>query len=527
MTVSAPLVSVVIPVYNSMPYLTATLESVLAQDVESLEVIAVDDGSTDGSGEELDRFDELDERLTVIHQENSGWPGAPRNRGLERARGEFVFFMDSDDTIAPHALRTMATMAEERGADVVIPRMQGVAGRGVQSLFQRYPQGDIGLSRAMETLSPQKLFRREPLERDGLRFPEEHVRLEDGIFVTRAYVLARKILFCGQDPLYFIALRDDGQNISARSIDPENYVSSCRRIAQTLLEGVPDPERAARLVWQFFTRKGLRFYAPRRWLAMDADRKREWVSLHRAFLRDLVPPELDRRAPNPTDRRKAALIRSGDVEGLDRLISAAAGLDHHSRATAVVRVPEGIELTITLAGAEPGADAAAGAVEGMGNGTGADGSGSGSLIRSGRASDLRLRVADRLHRALRPVLGSHLGRGLSRRLTDAVSIGAPRVHLLLSGRRSARRVAVPGRAGRPDASGALRYRFILPDELLRRFRGDRVDMWTVAEVRGLSGGAVRVGADKVSKRGAGDGRSSVNVELYATDQGNASLRFAR
>jgi glycosyltransferase involved in cell wall biosynthesis len=502
-TVSDPLVSVVIPVYNSMPYLTETLQSVLAQDLERFEVIVVDDGSTDGSGEELDRFAKAEDRLVVIHQPNSGWPGAPRNRGLERARGEFVFFMDSDDTIAPHALSAMTAMARERGADVVIPRMKGVAGRGVQSLFERYPQGEIGLARAMETLSPQKLFRREPLERDGLRFPEEKVRLEDGIFVTRAYVLARTIVFCGREPLYFIALRDDGRNISSSSIDPENYVASCRRIAQILLDGVEDPERGARLVWQLFTRKGLRFYAPKRWLRMGVERKRRWVALHRAFLEDLVPVELVERASNPTDRRKAELILAGDVSGLDRLISAEEDLDHRSGVGAVARMANGVELTVSVQPQDPRR---------------------GSLIDDGVPPAWRLRAADRLHRLLRPAMGAHLGRGLSRRLADAVSTGSPRVSLLLSGRRSARRIAVPGRIAARDAAGALRYRFVLPDDLLQRFHGDRVDLSTVAEVRGLSGAPVRVALDPSAASAVA---ISEGVELYATGRGNASLSVAR
>lgn len=527
MTVSAPLVSVIIPVYNSMPYLTETLESVLGQDLASFEVIAVDDGSTDGSGEELDRFAARDERMTVIHQENSGWPGSPRNRGLERAEGEFVFFMDSDDTIAPHALRAMAEMAEDRGADVVIPRLQGAAGRKVQGLFHRHPHGPISLGRAMETLSPQKLFRREMIERDGLRFPEEHVRLEDGIFVTRAYVLARRIVFCGRDPLYFIALRDDGGNISSRVIDPDNYVGSCRRIAETLLEGVPDRDRAERLVWQFFTRKGLRFYAPKRWLVMDEDQKRRWVELHRRFLEDLVPTGLDAHGAHPTDRRKAELIRAGDVAGLDRLIAAAEELRHRSRVVEAERVPGGIELTVALDAPEPDAAGAAGAAGSAGSAAGSAAAPAGSLLAAGAAAPGRLRAADRLHGLLRPALGSHLGRGLSRRLTDAVAGPAPHVSLLLSGRRVGRRIAVPGRIAASEKPGALRYRFVLPYALLRRFRGDRVDLWTLAEVDGLSGDTVRVEAERglgIATPAPVDPEPGAGTEVYATDQGNASLR---
>lgn len=492
-----PTVSVILPVYDSMPYVTATLESVLGQDLRSIEVIAVDDGSTDGSGEELDRFAEQDPRLTVVHQANSGWPGMPRNRGLERASGEFVFFMDSDDTMAPHALSALVAMAEERDADVVIPRFQGVGGRGVQSLFKLHPEGEISLERAMETLSPQKLFRRSLIEQHALRFPEGRVRLEDGIFVTAAYVRARLILFCGADPLYFIAKRDDEKNISSSPIQPENYVGSCRRIAATLLAEVPDPERARRLVQQLFARKGLRFYAPQRWQRMTDDRKAEWVAQHRAFLDELVAPERDAAMGNPTNAQLCRLIRAGDLEGIDTLVDAQADLAHESVCLGLEAVPGGVEVMVEVI---PNAEERL-------------------LSGASKPGPARVAAAERLHRLLRPTLRWRVGRGVTRRAESFLAGGGIRVYLHLSGRRVGRGISVPGRrfrvAGRPDA---LAYRFVLPLELMRRFARDRVDLWTILEVRGsLSGRRARVAA--------ADGQPSkaAGMRLYATEHGNASL----
>ncbi|PRI11779.1 glycosyltransferase family 2 protein [Leucobacter massiliensis] len=497
---SMPLVSVVIPVYNSMPYLTATLESLLAQDLTDFEVIAIDDGSSDGSGEELDRFAERDARLTVIHQPNSGWPGMPRNRGLELARGEFVLFMDSDDTVAPQALSSMVAMAEDRDADVVIPRFAGTGGRGVQSLFLRHPHGEITLARAMETLSPQKLFRREMIERDGLRFPEGRVRLEDGIFVTRAYTIARQIVFCGREPLYFIHKRDDGQNISSQAIEPAGYVDSCRRIARLLMDGVPDQDRARVLVRQFFTRKGLRFYAPQRWLRMDSERRREWVALHRAFLEEFVPPELAAGTAHPTDRRKMERIRAADVAGLDALIGAEHGLEHSPRHLAARGLAGGgVELTVQLT---PARDAA--------------------LLRGAPLpSRAAQRMAAGLARALRPAMRWRAVRGAVRRAFTALSPGAPRAYLYAAGRKTGRGIAVPGRlSGVDPASGSLSYDFALTPALLRRFGTDRVDLWTIAEVEGMSGRLTRVeSAAQLSKR-------VWTLRVYATNQGNVSLDLA-
>lgn len=495
-----PRVSVVIPVYNSMPYLTGTLESLVAQDLRDIEIIAINDGSTDGSGAELDRFAARDDRITVVHQENSGWPGMPRNRGLERAGGRYVLFMDADDTMVPHALRVMADQADDAEADVVIPRFAGTGGRHVQALFERHPEGPISLERAMESLSPQKLFRRDMLEAEGLRFPEGKVRLEDGIFVTRAYVLARRILFSGTGPLYLIALRDDGGNISSQAIEPQNYVSSCRSIAETLRAGVPDVTRSTTLIRQFFTRKGLRFYAPKRWLLMDSERQHEWVELHRAFLNDFLPESSDARIAHPTDRLKLELIRAGDVPGLDRLIASAPELDHLPRALGARAVPGGLELTISMS---PTSDD--------------------SPLRSA-GSGIRARLADRVYRTSRPYLDRRVVRGGSRWIARLLTGDAAGATLLLAGRKVARAAAIPGRlAYRADASSSgdtdgPSYRFVVPNSLLRRYGADRVDLWTVARSgRRLSGERIRVTADRRPAREVAD------VRLYTTDRGNLSL----
>ncbi|WP_449279929.1 glycosyltransferase family 2 protein [Leucobacter sp. GX0328] len=498
-----PRVSVIIPVYNSMPYLTGTLESVLAQDLAALEVIAVDDGSTDGSGAELDRFAALDARLTVVHQPNSGWPGSPRNRGLERASGEFVFFMDSDDTMPSQALRSMIEMVDETDdepIDVVVPRFVGTGGRDVQSVFKTHPHGTMRLERAMETISPQKLFRREIIERDGLRFPEEKVRLEDGIFVARAYVLARRIAFCGREPLYCIARRDDGGNISSSAIDPRNYVESCRRIAGILRAGVADPARADALVHQFFLRKGLRFYAPRKWSRMSPKRRAVWIDLHREFLDDLVPVALDAHTTDPCKRRLLGLIRAGDLTGLNAFIEAGPRLAHESVCARAVEAGRGIELEVLVRAP-----------------------GQGSPLVDDRPSRARLRML-RANAAAVPQLSRHGSvRRAGRALSAALSGPTPRFSLLLGGRRDGRLRTVPGTVVGYESGGAPAYRvrFSLSQGLLRTLGRQRIDLWTAVETRaGFIGERTRVGA-------GGTTAAASTPRVYATDAGNLSLDLRR
>ena len=113
------LVSVVLPVYNIEAHLKQCLDSVLGQSLRELEVICVDDGSTDASPDILKEYAQRDKRLRVITQTNAG-PGLARNRGMAAAIGEYLIFLDSDDWFEPDFLEKMLFRAEETQADVVI-----------------------------------------------------------------------------------------------------------------------------------------------------------------------------------------------------------------------------------------------------------------------------------------------------------------------------------------------------------------------------------------------------------------------
>src|SRR5699024_3005474 len=118
----APKVSVIIPVFNSIDYVREAIQSVRDQTIDpgAVEIIAIDDGSTDGSDAVLAELAAEDPRLTVLTQENSGTAGGGRNPGISRATGEFIFFLDSDDRLTHDALRRMVEVAESEGSDVVL-----------------------------------------------------------------------------------------------------------------------------------------------------------------------------------------------------------------------------------------------------------------------------------------------------------------------------------------------------------------------------------------------------------------------
>ncbi|MER7764383.1 glycosyltransferase, partial [Streptomyces sp. NPDC097619] len=250
-----PDVSVVIAVYNAMPYLTECLDSVLGQSLgaDRFEVIAVDDGSTDGSGAELERFAALHPHLRVLRQPNSGGPSVPRNRALDLARGRYVFVVDADDYLGPEALERLLGMADAQDSDLVVAKLVGL-GRSVADKAHRHAeQADLYTSEVYRSLHSAKLIRRELLERDGgIRYPEDLWFGEDQLFVTAAYLAAKKISVLGDYDCYFLRRREDGGNITARPRTANESIQHIERVMRMVSDRVTDPVGRRRMLGRHF-----------------------------------------------------------------------------------------------------------------------------------------------------------------------------------------------------------------------------------------------------------------------------------
>ncbi|MBR3923399.1 MAG: glycosyltransferase [Kiritimatiellae bacterium] len=206
-----PRVSVIIPVYNVAPYLRQCLDSVVNQTLRDIEIICVDDGSTDGSAAILAEYAAKDKRLKIVTQENRGH-GSAWNRGLEIASGEYVYFMDADDELAaPDALARLVAVADADSLDALFFDAETRVDEGIAvppsavraedymrrhdyswvfsgcELFERF------LTNREYTVSPcLVLLRRKFLERCGIRFPDKRIFYEDNIFMTRVMLAAER-----------------------------------------------------------------------------------------------------------------------------------------------------------------------------------------------------------------------------------------------------------------------------------------------------------------------------------------------
>lgn len=255
---TAPDVSVIIGAYNAMPYLTECVDSVLRQSIGTsrLEVITVDDGSTDGTGKELDRYAaEHPDVLRVVHQENSGGPAAPRNVGLGLARGRYVFFLDADDYLADNALERLVDAAETNGTDVVLGKPAGVNGRRMPVSMYRRSQArtDVFSSRVYRTLGPLKLFRRSLLEERRLRFDTTMVTGEDQPFTALAYIHASGVSVVADEDLLFCRKREDGGNVTSRVTGAAPRVRIVTTMLSLVGENVPEGKGRDHLLYRHFS----------------------------------------------------------------------------------------------------------------------------------------------------------------------------------------------------------------------------------------------------------------------------------
>ena len=248
---TGPAVSVIVPVYSPGPYIRPLLDCLDRQKPPAggFEVLFVDDGSTDATASLLERWAEDRAWATVIRLPRSGWPSLPRNVGIERARGEFVFFVDHDDWLAHDALARMTAFARESGSDVVLGWMKGLGRNVPVRLFSRTvadarPPG----TPLHDSMTVHAMFRTAFLHEAGLRFDESLRRLEDHLFMAAAYTRARRISVLADSPVYLHAAREDSANAGHRPYGAAEYYEALGRTIDIVIEaGVPRPEKHAYL----------------------------------------------------------------------------------------------------------------------------------------------------------------------------------------------------------------------------------------------------------------------------------------
>ena len=200
-------VSVIVPIYNASDYLRPALDSILSGTLEDIEIICVDDGSTDSSLDIVKEYLEKDSRVRIITETNAG-PAHARNNGLKRARGEYVAFLDADDFLEPTFLEELYGAAKRSELDIVISKYDVYNDK--KSRFETTPEAEFSSIFAdgkvsskseypdeilMSTIGSawNKIFRREFVENMGLKFLSDVRMYEDVYFVATAMAVAERV----------------------------------------------------------------------------------------------------------------------------------------------------------------------------------------------------------------------------------------------------------------------------------------------------------------------------------------------
>lgn len=197
-----PFISLIMPIYNSEEYLQENLHSILNQEYKNMEIILVDDGSTDRSAEIMDEFRSNYHNIKCLYQENKGAPAA-RNAGLNIAKGEFIIFVDSDDKLANNALKRLAEKAIVEKSDLVVGQYDTMdeSGNYLPPPNQNFPRKDSvnpQLEREQLFFVPplpgNKLYRSSVIKENKLKF-EQLKRAQDLNFYLKFLIYAEKITF--------------------------------------------------------------------------------------------------------------------------------------------------------------------------------------------------------------------------------------------------------------------------------------------------------------------------------------------
>ena len=216
-------ISIIIPAYNAASCLPTALDSVLNQtfSLEEMEVIVVDDGSADETAVLARSYLTRNESMVrvISLDEPSGSPAKPRNIGLSHAKGEYVFFLDADDWLAPQAVEKMIAHADEWNSDVLLVKLIGEGGRDVPKsmFFANQPSVDVFKSNVMWTFGPMKLFRRSLLVENDISFPD--YMPEDITFTLKAYLKADVVSVASDYDYYHYLLYDTEKQCSFSTWD--------------------------------------------------------------------------------------------------------------------------------------------------------------------------------------------------------------------------------------------------------------------------------------------------------------------
>ncbi len=254
-----PLVSIVLPVYGSEAFLPACLDSILSQTFRDFELILVDDGSPDRCGEICDEYAKKDARIRVFHTENGG-SSAARNYGIDRARGQYLGFIDSDDRIEPDMYQLLYDNLIKEDADLSMCGLADIYGGEVINPVKDPVYLVMDSEQAIRTVFEAKLTSVTPVNKlykkelfEGIRYPVGEDSGEDASIIVDLLLRCKKSVLTTEQKYYYIHREGSITTREYRSSD-RSVIHAYQKNYKLIKEHMPSllPEARMRLCWAYF-----------------------------------------------------------------------------------------------------------------------------------------------------------------------------------------------------------------------------------------------------------------------------------
>lgn len=219
-----PFISVIIPVYNMADRVGRCLDSIVSQSFKDIEILLIDDGSTDGAADVIKEYSIADSRIICVRQENSG-VSAARNLGIGKALGDYILFIDADDEIEEDYLRNIADKARSTDADILVwgiklcfedghveewkPKLEGVFDR--KAFLMAFPSEQYWHHKGLYGFVSNKLLKKSIVDRYNLRFDQTMTLMEDYDFFLRGYARCESF-YCFPETGYLYHISGSGSD---------------------------------------------------------------------------------------------------------------------------------------------------------------------------------------------------------------------------------------------------------------------------------------------------------------------------
>lgn len=286
------LISVIIPVYNSEKYLRQCIDSVLKQTYKNFEIILVNDGSVDSSGEMCDDYASQYKFIKVIHKPNGGASTA-RNKGIKAAEGKYIFFLDSDDWIVENALEKLVVAADKEKADLVFCEAKAIDDQSNAVLKDNYEykhnyetgnayqiMDDMMKNKEFHVAIWMLLIDKNIFDNNNLLF-KEGIIYEDMIISYQFYCLAQRAAFV-KEKLYVRRYRPDSVMTSKKT--EKNFVSAAQvyREVSKFMDMLPEERKSTRHIIR------CAFHVLNIYRQMPSEIKKKYKSEHNEIKKDIL-----------------------------------------------------------------------------------------------------------------------------------------------------------------------------------------------------------------------------------------------